>query len=825
MEIQIRKANNKKRKGSERKGSRYWILAVGTMGAVVTFTVGSSRAMHVAFAAERDGRLVIENSGRKPKETADFNIPAGPLSSVIKTFQTQAGIDIKVENEAIFAIYSPGVIGKFAVEEALQKILEGTGVSYAFKAPRVVALNITAEAAVVNVKLPPIPVSTSPKYPEPLRDTPQTINIVTQEVIEQQGATTLRDVLTNVPGITMTAGEGGAPAGDNLSIRGFSARNDIYVDGVRDLGAQSRDPFNLEQVEVVKGPSSTFTGRGSTGGTINLVNKLPNLAKSVSGTLTAGDDSTKRGTIDVNLPVSDTIAFRLNAMGHDSRFAGREDVRYKRWGFAPSVSFGLGTPMRYTASYFYIGQENISDYGIPWVPANNNVLAEYRDRPAPVPRSTFYGYVDRDKEKLRADLLTFRFERDINDNFAVRSQFRYGYSRRDSMATPPRFASANSLVINREMRSWMTNDDIWDNQTDVTAKFKTGSIEHSAIFGGTVSYEKNSRVLRSAPNAQTTLFDPDPHDIYPGVITIDPRRPEAKANSQAAYVFDTVRFNKFLEFVGGLRFDRFAVTGMNTATVNGLPVLVPIDRTDTILSGRASLVFKPLENGSIYASYSTSANPSLEGLLYVPADSKTDPETSRTFELGTKWTFFRDKLLLSSALFRVEKNNARTPSLIPGEPVTLDGKQLVQGIDLSVTGNVTRNWQIIGGYAFLDSEILESNQAPTIIDGVPIFEIGKDLINTPRHSFTLFTTYKWDKLFIGGGPRFVGKRYGNNINTRFVDSYTVVDALISYELSRHIDLRLNMNNIGNKYYIDRIGGGHIIPGLGRSISITTGFRF
>ena len=824
MEVHIAKSAKRKRRSGGR-GSRYWIVAFGTMGAIVAFTVGNSRAMNVTYAELKNSKLVAARADGSEFAPIDFNIPAGTLQEVIAAFQKKTGIEVKVDNDNILDIVSPGVVGNLTAEKALRQLLNGTGVSYVFRGVRSVTLNLQAEAANVEIKSSEAKVIDSPKYGGPLRDIPQTISVLSKEMIQQQGATTLREVLNNVPGITVTAGEGGAPAGDNLTIRGFSARNDIFVDGVRDLGPQSRDPFNLEQVEVVKGPSSTFTGRGSTGGTINLVSKLPNLRRTFSGSLAGGTDSTKRATADINLPFTDSIAFRVNLMGHDSNYPGREAVQNRRWGAAPSIMFGLGSPTRFSASYFYIEQDNTSDYGIPWVPAANTALIPFRDRPAPVPRSTFYGFLDRDKEKLRSDLITGRFEREFNDNMAIRSQFRYGYSRRDSIATPPRFTNNTTTSINRELRSWVTNDDIFDNQTDVTAKFKTGSIEHSAVFGGSYSYEKNHRALRAAPNSLTTLFDPNPNDTYTGIVTIDPRQPNAAANSLAGYVFDSIKFNKQWEFVGGLRWDRFDVSGFNTATVNLLPVLVPIDRVDTIVSGRASVIFKPLENGNVYASFASSVNPSLEGLLYSPADVRTDPEKTRTFELGMKWDLFGNKLLLSGAFFRVDKTDARTPGLTATDPVTLDGDQRVQGIELSATGNITRNWQVFSGYTYLDSEIVNSRTAPTNVNGVLISELGKELINTPRNSFNLWTTYTWDRLFFGGGPRFVGKRFGNNINTRFVDSYVIVDALVSYKLTKNIDLRLNMNNLGDKYYIDRIGGGHIVPGAGRVVLISTAFSF
>jgi catecholate siderophore receptor len=833
MIIEIGKHRRKRRKNGKR-GFRYWVISVTAMGAIVAFTVDESRAMNIALAKRMDdapaavapaaaARFAAGFSGEGEEETPrPFNIPTGTLKEVIEAFVKITGWSVSVP-ESIQTIPSAGASGNFSDEEALRRILANTGVTFDLTGLKTAALRLLGPNETVEIVAEQNPLS-SPKYTAPLRDVPQTITVIPKEVIDKQGATTLREVLTNVPGITLTAGEGGAPAGDNLTIRGFSARNDIYVDGVRDLGPQSRDPFNLEQVEVVKGPSSSFTGRGSTGGTINLVSKLPNLRRSISGSFALGTDETKRGTVDLNLPVTDSIAFRLNAVGHDSAYAGREAVKFKRYGIAPSISFGLGTASRYSFGYFHLEQNNVSDYGIPWVPATNNALSTFRDRPAPVPRNTFYGFADRDKEKLGADLVTFRYEHEFNDRLTVRNQLRYGRSTRDSIATPPRFVSNNSTAINRELRSWITKDDIWDNQTDFTARFNTGSVQHSAVFGTSLTYEKNIRTLRTGANAVTTLLNPNPNDVYTGVITTSPFVGEAVGKTFAVYGFDTIKFNKYFEFVGGLRWDRFDVDGLSAATTG----LTPVKQTTRLLSGRAALVYKPIEAASIYASYGTALNPSLEGLSYGAAVNTTtlEPEKTNNYELGAKWGFFDSRLLLTGAIFRVEKTNARTPGINPSDPpIVLDGEQRVDGIELSATGNISRNWQIFAGYTLLDSRIVKSNTAPTLIDGLLISEVGKELINTPRHSFNLYSTYAYKKLFFGGGPRFVDKRFGNNINTRYVDSYWLVDAVASYQITKKINLRVNAYNLTDKYYFSQIAGGHVVPGAGRSILLSTGFGF
>lgn len=794
-----------KKHRSKRRGAKYWIVAIGTMGMLIAYCPRNSH--NIVLGKVRPN----EDTAAATQQQIAFDIPAGTLESVLLAFQKTSGLQVVIPNDAMRTIASPGVKGSYSSEQALRQILNGTGISYRFSDKRTVILEIQAGPESVEIREDSRVVLSSTKYTEPLLDTPQTINVITKEVIEEQGATTLRDVLKNVPGLTITAGEGGNPAGDNLTLRGFSARNDIFVDGVRDLSPQSRDPFNLEQVDVVKGPGSVYTGRGSTGGSINLLNKTPGLRRSFGGTLDFGSDRTRRATADINVPFGDSLAFRMNLLGHRSGVAGRDVVKFDRWGVAPSLSFGLGKSTRFTASYYKLKQNNISDYGIPWVPVTNNVLVEFRDRPAPVPRNTFYGLRDRDVESLNSDLVTLKFERDFDDNLSLRNQFRYADSSRDSIATPPRFANNNSTAINREMRSWLTEDKVWDNQIDFIAHFSTGTVEHSLITGLNLTRENNTRGTRTAPVMLTTLLNPNPDDVFTGVITTSPIVGDVTANSQAVYLFDTAKFGKKWEFNGGLRWDRFDADGITTTGA-------PVSRVDKMLSVRAGAVFKPLPQGTIYASYGTSLNPSLEGLSYNTANAVIDPEKTYTIEAGSKWDFFGGRMLLSGAVFRVEKFNARTPGVSPGDPPqVLEGKQLVKGLELRAEGNITREWQVLAGYTFLDSMTVDSN--------VPA-EIGKELVNTPPQSFNIWTTYRLPSGFhFGGGARFVDRRFGNTINTRFVDAYWTFDLMASYPISSHIDLRLNISNLTDKFYFDRIGGGHIVPGPGRMAMLSTSFRF
>ena len=749
-------------------------------------------------------------------QVSRFDIPAGTLDSALKTFESVTGFRIVLANEGIGNLASPGVSGTFTTDQALQRLLTGTGVAYRITAPDTITLELRGPSGAVEVTaINPVVTVSSPKYTGPLRTVPQTITVIPQTVIEEQGATTLRDVLRNVPGLTMTAGEGGTPAGDNLTLRGFSARNDLFVDGVRDMGPTSRDPFNIEQVEVVKGPGSAFSGRGSSGGTINLVSKSPSFTPFYGGTLNFGSDETKRATVDVNLPVKalgDRAAFRLNLLGHDSEVAGRDAVENRRWGAAPSLLLGLGPQTRLTLSYFIMEQDNLPDYGIPWVTATHNLLVDFRDQPAPVPRDTFYGLKSRDHEETRSHLATGKVEHDFSDSLTLRNQVRYGRSTRDSVTTAPRFASNDSLVINRNGPSWITEDDIFDNQTDLRVGFETGEIKHTLVTGLALSREQNIRVTRTVAGAPPTmLYNPDPDEPFNGTTTISPNVGDVTGDSLAVYAFDTLKLGNQWELNGGVRWDRFAVDGVNTAAV-------PVERTDRMFGFRGGVVYKPKSNGSVYAAIGNSLDPSLEGLSYGTANTAIGPEKTYNLELGSKWDLLGEKLSVSGALFRVEKTNARTPGLLPDDPPqVLEGRQRVNGIEFGAVGSITSVWKVFGAYTLLDDDVLESN--------VPA-EVGKRLINTPRNSGNIWTTYEMrGKLSLGGGARFVGRRFGNTINTRSVGSYWSLDAMVLFPVSRHLDLRLNLYNLNNVYYFDRLAGGHLIPGVGRSLSLTTGFRF
>jgi catecholate siderophore receptor len=674
----------------------------------------------------------------------------------------------------------------------------------------------------------------SPKYTEPMIDIPQTITVVPEAVIEERGATTLRDVLRNVPGISLQAGEGGVPAGDNLSIRGFNSRTDIFIDGVRDFGGYSRDPFNIQQVEVSKGPASSYAGRGSTGGSINLVSKRPTLDPFYEGTFGIGTDDFRRATLDLNRPIEGLkgTSLRLNALWHDADVPGRDVVTDRRWGAAPSIAFGLDTPTRLTLSYFHLDQDNIAGYGLPWVPAGNTdpVLAAHANEAPPVDFSHFYGLKQRDFEKVITDIATAEIAHDFNASVTLRNLLRYGQTRRDSVITAPRFAdldpgpeTVNGTLINRQIQSRDQTDTILANLTDLTLRFKTGEIGHAVAAGIEYSRETSINYLRTGPAAPLAdLFHPNPDDPYPASITRTGEKNDAAGKSFALYLFDTLHIGERWEVTGGARWDTFDLDYRSRA-VNG--VVTSLDRTDRMLSWRGGVVYKPAPNGSVYAAYGTSFNPSAEGLNLASTataanNADVEPEKSQTYEIGTKWNLLEERLALTAALFRTEKTNARTEDPAnPADVVVLDGKERVDGAELGFAGSLTDRWQLFGGYALMDSEVVESNDAR---------RVGAELPSTPRQTFNLWTTYRlpWD-LEVGAGAQFVDRRLNTTAppNTREAPGYWLFDALIACNVTENLTLRLNGYNLADKKYIESLGGGHFIPGAGRSAVASLNFIY
>jgi catecholate siderophore receptor len=804
------------------RGLMYW-TAVGTLAAYTTL---GGKGLPKAYAQQSGGTPTTSVSSGQTQGLGvrRFNIAPGLLEAVVIRFQETSQVTVTIPTDAMRGIWSPGVSGLYTPEAALRQLLTGTGIGYELTTPTTAVLKVEGVSTAIDVTSTTL--DTLPLYTQPLVDTPQSIDVVPQHVIQDQGAATLRDTLRNVAGISIAAGEGGAQ-GDSLTIRGFTARNDIFLDGMRDFGSYYRDPFNTEEVEVLQGPSSVTFGRGSTGGIVNQDTKIPELKTAFGGSLEFGTDRTKRITADIDKPLpslGEGAAFRLNLLGHDSGFAGRDVAESRRVGIAPSLAFGLGTPTRFILSYLHESADDTPDYGIPFL----------FNGPAPVDRRNYYGFKHGNFLKTNVDMGTAKFEHDVNASISVRNQVRFARYHRDVRVTEaqidrttldadPLSTPLDQIGVLRNEITVNSKETFLQDQMDVTFKFKTGSFKHILVTGAEGGRETSSPNrprfdIQTVP--KTNLLSPDTHQVLDGTIA-SITDTQVAAVSAGAYVLDTVTLLPKLDLTAGLRVDTF------DATVNQLtPVIpgTPFKQFVVMPSWRGALVYKPVTGASIYFAYGTSFNPSAETLALTAATQNADPEQSRTFEVGTKWDLYARKLSLRAAAFRTDKTNAR--ETVDANTVFLSGSQRVDGIQMQINGYLTSRWEILAGYAYLDGKVTASKFFPD--------SVGAQLANVPKNTFSMWTTYDlpW-RLSVGAGADFVDSRTASSTVPLDPDSHLVkqvpgywaFNAMAKYPLSERVDLRLNVYNLTDKYYYDQIHPAHIVPGPARSATLGLNFKF
>jgi catecholate siderophore receptor len=660
--------------------------------------------------------------------------------------------------------------------------------------------------------------SVGAKTPTALRDIPQTVTVINKDVLASQGATSFQDALRNAPGVTIGGAEGGQ-IGNNINLRGFTAQNDIYLDGFRDRNQYYRDTFDLEEIEVLYGPSSMLFGRGSTGGVINQVSKKANLKDSAEISATVGTDDHYRTSVDVNHKLNDTSAIRLNAFGQ-SIGSTRDVMKNKDFGVAPEVRFGIGTPTEVTLSALIQHNHDMPDYGVQAL----------NGRPSPVPRNTFYGLTT---DRTIQDVQTFNasVKHKVSDALTFTNQTQLSHSMTDARETAPQavltiplatstaltngnFTSLppSELFIKLQSHDRVIENHSIYNDTMVEYKFDTGPIKHDMIAGielGHDSYTNQAYTRNNLP--VVTMLDPAIMSSPPGVTTTVGNFADSGSNEIAAYLNDTVSLNQHWKVIGGLRWDRFQAQIHNTVSLPSYAT-----QTNFFTSVRAGVIYQPTDWQSYYVSYGTSFDPSLEALTLTNLTQNLAPESTRSYEVGGKWDLLGGNLSVNSAFFREEMDNARTQ--VSTTEYELDGDVRVDGFQAGVTGHLTDKWQIFGGYTYMDATILKA------ADGTQ----GHVPANTPRNTLTLWSTYAitshWE---IGGGPTYMSPRYASNTNYVRVPGYTRWDATAAYHAKKY-DVRLNLLNMTNKEYYDALipsDGGRSVPGIGRTLLATFDYRF
>lgn len=650
------------------------------------------------------------------------------------------------------------------------------------------------------------------KLPADQLDTPQSLTVVTDKLMAEQANTRLEDALKNVPGITLNAGEGAA-RGDTVNLRGFSAFNDFFLDGIRDAAVYTRDSFDLQSVEVIKGPSATLFGRGSTGGAINQVSKAPFLQATDVVTANVATNSLYRMTADINQPIADTSAIRVNLMGESSAVAGRDFVHNRRWGAAPAVSFGIGMPDTLTLAYLHQQENNVPDTGIPFV----------NERPAPVPRESYFGLTS-NSVTTHDDIFTARYKHEFSSDWMVANTLRYAHYEFSYLDDMPNFGNnaptaatpLDAILVGRDQPSSTGVQSNLTGQLDLTGRFTTGFIEHAVTAGfewarQTLDLHRLVNPFNSNNNwiPKTPLLNPDPYEAMPveGVSSVQ----DTVAHSTSLYLTDTLALGPYFDLIAGARYDKFSADYDQLTVASGARLL--LNHTDRLGSPRAALLFKPTPMRTYYFSFGTSFDPSAEALSLTTKTADLGPVKGRTYEVGAKESLLDGQLLVTGALFHTVVDNAQTND--PENPTltVLNGNQRVNGFETSVSGYLTRRLEIFGGYTYLDGK--------TLAAGTPAF-VGQPLQNVAKNALNLWTEYELSEQWEAGiGGNWLDRRYADFAGKVILPGYVVWNAMVSYKVSANVTLQLNGFNLFNRLYFDApyytgAAENHVLPAPGRS---------
>lgn len=638
--------------------------------------------------------------------------------------------------------------------------------------------------------------STGLKFEAAIRDIPQSVSVVKEELVKSQNAFNLRDALKNVSGLTIAAGEGGR-TGDSITLRGFSANSDTYLDGAKENGQYSRDTFFLERVEVLKGASSVLFGRGSTGGVINPIAKKPVMGKAfATADFTYGNYDFKRTTLDAGSKLNDQVAVRLNTLYQDSD--SFRDYNYtNRWGIAPSIKYDITKDTDLTLMLMHQEEDSVFDYGVPMI----------NGKPANVSGNQFYGFKDDLLQTYNTSVVTAIFNHRFNSEFSVRNTFRYGDYQRDYrtlLFSGAATGSGATATIARSQALRTSPQQNYYNQTDFTFKKPLFGFNNTLLFGAEVGWENYTfRSKNSTGVTPVSIYDPvgvasvglGRANDFSGVLTTDRN---TKTNTAAGYVLDQFEITPQWKLLAGGRYDVFQAKQddflLNTND---------FERTDHQWNPRAGLVWQPKDWQAYYFSYGTSFNPSAETFSLATNNANLKPEQNQNLEVGAKLDLFDGRLSATGALFRLEKTNARTTD--PTDPTRniLAGEQKTDGFELGLAGDILPDWSLSATYAYLDAEITKSNSSATgSVSGLSKSLQGKTSVNVPENSGVVWSSYRitpeWE---VGGGVFMSGSRFTDSVNEVTLPGYARLDATVAYH-QKHFDIQANVFNLLDKTYYE-----------------------
>lgn len=709
-------------------------------------------------------------------------------------------------------LHAPGFARAPFAAAVVATFLAGTGVARADEEKTLSTVNVTASTEQQESYL--ATKTRVGKVAQDPQDLPQAVTIVTRSLLEEQDANTLREALRNVAGLTFNAAEGGR-SGDNMMLRGFYTFGDIYLDGVRDTAQYNRETFNLEQVEVLRGSASMLFGRGQAGGVINQVSKVPMLYG--INRVEAGVGSHGYGELkaDLNQRFGETSAVRINLMGREEGSARSNPVtgsepEIKRFGFAPSVAFGLGTPHEFTLSYYYLKTNDIPDYGVPFV--------NFRPQ-ANAARDGRYWGIASNFDDSETSITTANYVLRVDPDTSWRTVLRAANYQRAYWAAAPSATRAPTTSVTQQMSKTRSFDtDNFVVQSDLSTAFTMFGMRNELLAGIEYLYEDSERwTLLNLGTADNARYLPNSVFGQPSGYTGD---------TYSAYIQDTIEFVKDWRLTAGIRRD---LMRSDYVSATGNPQAITRFEGDFGESSyRTALSWQPSAVQNYYLAWSDSFSPTAD--LYQLTGSQYPAERAEVTELGAKWLLLDGSLAFRTAVYHAVKDWERNTDLEADSANSiLTKKRASDGVEFELAGRITDAWEVFGGLSFIDAEILE------VRPGASQVYVGQLPRNTPKRTANLWTTYKFGGGWkVGGGLDYKSERLGyvptSTTATAFtpnvIPSYTRWDAMVAYEQPKYA-IRLNVQNIFDKVYYDALydNGGFSIPGQARRFILNGEYKF
>jgi catecholate siderophore receptor len=725
-----------------------------------------------------------------------------------------SSVSASSDSEGMFSLtLEPGEYVLEVKAEGFSSLSRKLRVSLDDKETIELSLEIASTTAIVTVSdsdsVQGATIFSATKTPTALRDIPQTISVVGKRQIAEQSFSSISDVVRYQAGISSPQGENNR---DQLIIRGQNSSADFFLNGVRDDVQYYRDLYNLESVEILRGPNALVFGRGGGGGVVNRVSKEAVNSPIYEFTAQGGSFADRRGTFDFNTPINSKAALRFNGVAEMSN-SFRDFVQLRRYGFNPTVTVNPDSHTRITLSYDLFRDRRTADRGI----------TSLNNRPADVPISTFYGDPSNSKVRLGANLFTAGIDREFG-SLIIRNRTMYGdYDRFYQNYVPGSVNPVTNLVSITAYNNQTLRRNLF-NQTDFIYSVVTGGIKHMILGGFEVGrqHSNNFRNTGFFNNTATSIFAPFDNPVIATQIAFRQNGTDADnrvhLNLAAAYVQDQIELSRFVLLVVGARFDYFDLkfhNNRNNTDRSG----TDLSRIDRLVSPRFGVVIKPLSRISLYGNYSVSYLPSSGDQFsqLTTITQQVKPERFTNYEAGVKWDI-RNNLAVTSAIYRLDRTNTRANHPTDPTIIVQTGSQRTNGFEFNVDGSPFRKWTVTGGYAFQDAFISSSTTAAPE---------GRRVAQVPRHSFTLWNKYQILKRLSGGlGLVRRSDVFASIDNTVVLPAYTRVDAAVFYSFNEHWRLQANIENIlDRRYYQNADNNTNISPGSPRAAKVTLAARF